>query len=109
MRSCSHGADFCYFRRAEAARKRQLDLVRHVLAAEHQNGMFFEGGAHRRIGSFDGSDVRKRGAAYLCAESRTQRDHLDRQGKFSLLFSLMELYGKNFWRTTMRCLHTIRE
>ena len=57
MRAGALRADFCHFRRAEAPRKGKLNLVGHVLVAKHQNGMFLEGGPHRRIGGIIGGDI----------------------------------------------------
>ena len=72
-------ADFCDFGRAEALRKAKLNLIGHILAAKHQNGMFLEGGPHRRIGGIIGGYIRKRDAAQFGGESWTQRDNVHRQ------------------------------
>ena len=57
MRAGALRADLGHFRRAEAARKRELNLVGHLLAAKHQNGMLLEGGPHRRIGGIVRGDI----------------------------------------------------
>ena len=57
MRAGALRADFCHLWRAEAARKGKLNFVGHVLAAKHHNGMFLEGGPHRRIGGIVRRDI----------------------------------------------------
>ncbi len=64
------------FRRAEAARKRELAFAVDLLTAKHQDGMRFERRAHRRIDGIVGGDIGQRHAAYFGGKSRTQRDDI---------------------------------
>jgi hypothetical protein len=66
-----------HFRRAEAPRKGELNLVGHLLGAKHQNGIFLERGPHRLVGRIR-CDIRKRHAAELGGESWPQRDNVHR-------------------------------
>src|ERR1700732_4491372 len=63
-------ADLRDFRRSEAARKGELDFVSHILVAKHQNGMFFEGRARRRVGGVVRSDIRKGHPAQFGGKAR---------------------------------------
>ena len=69
-------ADFGDFRRAEAARKRELAFAVDLLTAKHQDGMLFERRAHRGIDGIVGGDIGQRHAAYFGGKTRTQRDDL---------------------------------
>ncbi len=91
MRAGTSRADLGYFRRAEAARKSELNLVGHVLIAQHQNGMLFESCAGCRVSSVVGSDIRERHATQFGRESRTQRDSIHRQ---FLAVLVRQAYGK---------------
>ena len=78
MAAGAERADFGHFRRTEAARERELALVRHVLAAKHQNRMFLERRARRRISGVVLGDVGERDAAQLGGKAWTQRDDFHR-------------------------------
>ena len=60
-----------YFERPEAAREGDLRFVGHVLVAKDQDGMRFEGGAHRLIGGVIGGDVGKRHATQFGGKAGT--------------------------------------
>ena len=79
MRTGSLRADLGHFRRAEAARKRQLKLVGHLLVAKHQNRMFLESCSRRGIGCVVRGDIGKRHAAQFGGKSRTQWHNVHRQ------------------------------
>ena len=72
-------SDLGHFRRAEAARKGELKLVGHLLAAKHQNGMFLESRACQRIYCIVRGDIGKRDTAQFGGESRTQRHNVHRK------------------------------
>src|SRR6267378_6675880 len=91
MRTRALRADLGYFRWTEAARKRQLKLVGHLLAAQHQNGMFFKSSPRRHISGVVKGDIGKCHTAQLGGESRTQRDNVHRQ---VLPVLIVQLYGK---------------
>ena len=79
MRTGAERTDLGHFRRTEPAREGELTLVGHFLAAKHQNRMLLESRARLCIGSVVHSDLRKRYAAQLGSETRTQRDDVHRQ------------------------------
>ena len=79
MRAGALRADLGHFRWAKAAGKGELNLVRHLLVAKYQDGMFLEGRTRRVIQGIVGRDIRERHAVQLGAESRTQRDNVHRQ------------------------------
>ena len=79
MSAGAERADLGHFGRTEAARKRELAVVADILAAKHQNRMFLERRAHRRIDGIVGGNVGKRDAAQFGGETRTQRDDFHRR------------------------------
>jgi len=56
-----------------------LNLVGHLLAAQHQNGMFLKRRARRQIRGIVRGDIRKRHTAQFGGESWTQRHDVHRQ------------------------------
>ena len=67
-------ADLGRLRRPETARKGELALAAHLLAAKQQNRMVLERRAHRRVNGIVGRDIGQRHAAYFGGKAWTQRD-----------------------------------
>src|SRR5580704_17916450 len=67
-------ANLGHFGRPETARKGELALAAHLLAAKQQHRIVLERSAHRGINGIVGRDVGQRNAAYFGGKAWTQRD-----------------------------------
>ena len=80
------------FRRAEAARERELAFAVDLLTAKHQDGMLFERRAYRGIDGIVGGDIGERHAAYFGGKAWTERN--DVHGATSMILFLLEFRAK---------------
>src|SRR5262249_18813035 len=102
------GADFCHFRRTEAARESELGLIVHHLIAKDENRVLLKSGTHGGIRGRIGCDLGKSHSASLHSEPWPDRYGVHRPRPLPQPSSKKYPLARKPWTKTgadIRCSH----